>query len=90
MTEQVWEGTWEEIKKRGEGMANRRVRLVLLPGGADEQTHSADGDNLAQALAGLIGSVDSSEYHGGVVSRLSEDEESFGRYLEQRHAENER
>lgn len=55
MTEQVWEGTWEEIKKRGEGLANRRVRLILLPGGTEiELADGTDGQGLSKALAELV------------------------------------
>ena len=55
MTEQVWEGTWEEIKKRGEGLANRRVRLIVLPGGAEiEPANSTDGQDMSKALAELV------------------------------------
>lgn len=59
MTEQVWEGTWEEIKKRGEGLANRRVRLVVLPGGADEQPNGDNGQGLSDLLADLVNQAES-------------------------------
>ncbi|HEY3411958.1 MAG TPA: hypothetical protein VGM51_02765 [Armatimonadota bacterium] len=59
MTEQVWEGTWEEIKKRGEGLANRRVRLILLPEGADEQPNGENGQRLSEQLADLVNQAES-------------------------------
>lgn len=54
MTEQVWEGTWEEIKERGESLAGRRVRLILLPGGADKQPNGDNGQGRSELLADLV------------------------------------
>ncbi len=45
------------------------------------------GETLADALEGLVGVIDSSRHNGGVVSRLSEDKEAFGDYLEQKRRE---
>lgn len=90
MTEQVWEGTWDEIKERGKDLGSRRVRLTLLAGGAEPQQMKQNGQaGLAAALNGLIGAIDSGEVSGGRLSNLSEDEDAFGRYLEAKHPERE-
>lgn len=42
------------------------------------------GKTLAEVLAGRIGTIRSSEHTGIKTSHLSEDEESFGNYLEEK------
>jgi hypothetical protein len=92
VTADTVEGTWEEIAGLAERLSGKRVRLTIL---SDDNGVPANGaaeastpeQTLADVLAGLTGVIRSREHHGGTVLPLSEDETSFGEYLEQKRQE---
>ena len=63
MSQQVLEGTWEEIVQHAEELSGKLVRLTVL----DQATHqrgeqrSIEERPLSELLEGLIGVIDSSE-----------------------------
>lgn len=64
MSQQVLEGTWEEITRHGEELAGKRVRLTILDNAApprDGKESSIEESPLSELLEGLTGVVDSSE-----------------------------
>jgi hypothetical protein len=66
-------------------------RYATAPAGAQGSGHEASDAGprrtLRDRLAPHIGAIDSSKTNGGQVSRLSEDKQAFGEYLEQKHRE---
>jgi hypothetical protein len=84
--ENILEGTWEEIVSEGEQLAGKRVRLIVLPerNDAEVQPPPYPGGSLAEAMKGLIGVIHSGRKG---LPPLSEDETSFGEYLEQKRRE---
>jgi hypothetical protein len=79
---QVLEGTWEEIAERAEELAGRRIRVTVLSNGRGAAEAPAPGESLADALEGLVGVIRSRRGRG--VSHASEDETTFGDYLEEK------
>jgi hypothetical protein len=63
MSQQVFEGTWEEIVRHSDELAGKRVRLTVLgePLLAHEGESSTEERPLSLLLDGLIGVIDSSE-----------------------------
>ncbi|WP_199341776.1 hypothetical protein [Nostoc punctiforme] len=54
MTQQVFEGTWEEILQHGSELAGQRVRLTIL---TSETASQPVEENLGKLLQGRVGKV---------------------------------
>ena len=63
MSEQVLEGTWEEIARHGEELAGKRVRLTVLDDSTPQPRPASltEGRPLSELLEGLVGVIDSQE-----------------------------
>lgn len=85
VSENILEGTWEEIAQEGERLAGKRVRLMILPANENgAPKYPSSGKTAAEAFEGLIGVIHSGRQG---LPPLSEDETSFGDYLEQKRRE---
>jgi hypothetical protein len=85
MTQQVFEGTWEEVRKEiralDRELAGHRVRLIVEQ--RDESREPATAKSLADLFAGRTGRISS-----GGAERLSENTgDKFTEYLEEKRAE---
>jgi hypothetical protein len=56
MSQLIVEGSWEEVARRADEFAGRRVRLIVL----DERLPEPER-TLAEALQGIAGAIDSTE-----------------------------
>lgn len=61
MSEQVLEGTWEEIAQRADELTGKRVRLMVLDEIQNGTQSPGEERPLSELLEGLIGVIDSSE-----------------------------
>ena len=57
MTQEIYEGTWEEIVSHASELAGRRVRLMVLDQ-LPEQNEKSEYYSLADALNGKVGIID--------------------------------
>jgi hypothetical protein len=63
MSQQVLEGTWEEIVEHSDELSGRRVRLIVIDESAipSGRELSVEERPLAELLDGLVGVIDSRE-----------------------------
>lgn len=56
MSQQVLEGTWEEIVRQAGDLTGKKVRLIVI-----DEPHSISTRPLSKALEGILGGVDSTD-----------------------------
>ena len=58
MTLQTFEGTWEELISHSDELTGRQVKLIVVDA-LEQQLDQLPQQTLAEALEGLVGTVDS-------------------------------
>ncbi len=81
MTQQIFEGTWEEILQHASELAGQRVRLTILTA---ETANLPVEENLGKLLQGRVGKVyfepsNLSEHTGEAFAELLENKHNYSK-----------